>query len=242
MAGSIAWTRPSGCWKSILREKHIHRPPKCRSFVTITHDKPVKLGVPKDLPEQYWSQLPPRLRPDRVKKSLTLPPQPPSIRRACPSPLSLFNTHQLTTLDPTSTRTTLFSPSNPERANPGDILHVTFRNGEPFSGVFMEHRSRGPDSSIRLRNHLTAIGAEMLIKVYSPLVTGIEVAQRAQRKARRRRLTYLRKVEHDVGDVGGVVSRYLRMKAQLAGGKGALGMGQERKKLKNGNKPKKRKR
>jgi large subunit ribosomal protein L19 len=72
-----------------------------------------------------------------------------------------------------------------------------------------------------LRGQLTRVGVEMWYKVYSPLVEGIEVVERAKKRARRARLTYMRKVKHDRGNVEGVVRVYLRQKAALGLGGGA---------------------
>jgi large subunit ribosomal protein L19 len=55
----------------------------------------------------------------------------------------------------------------------------------------------------------------MWYKIYSPLVEGIEVVQRAAKRARRARLTYMRTVKHDRGSVENVVRLYLRQKAAL---------------------------
>lgn len=68
---------------------------------------------------------------------------------------------------------------------------------------------------------------EMWYKIYSPLVEGIEIVQRAAKRARRARLTYMRTVKHDRGSVENVVRVYLRQKAALgtAEGKKRGGMG-----------------
>lgn len=66
-----------------------------------------------------------------------------------------------------------------------------------------------------LRGQLTRVGVEMWFKIYSPLVEGIEVVQRAAKRARRARLTYMRDVKHDRGSVENVVRVYLRQKAAL---------------------------
>lgn len=62
---------------------------------------------------------------------------------------------------------------------------------------------------------MTRVGVEMWYKVYSPVVEGIEVVQRASKRARRARLTYMRKPKHDRGSVENVVRVYLRQKAAL---------------------------
>lgn len=96
---------------------------------------------------------------------------------------------------------------------------ATFKTGEPFSGVAMSIKWRGPHTSVLLRNQLTRVGTEMDIKVFSPLVQSMEVAQKATRRPRRARLYYLRKPEHDMGSVQKTVDQYLRQRAMLTGGK-----------------------
>jgi ribosomal protein L19 len=118
-------------------------------------------------------------------------------------------------LDPTGARTRLFAKTNPECARVGDILLVRQRTGEPFAGVCINIRRRGVDTAILLRGQLTRVGVEMWFKVYSPLVEGIEVVQRAAKRARRARLTYMRKPKHDRGSVENVVRVYMRQKAAL---------------------------
>ena len=64
----------------------------------------------------------------------------------------------------------------------------------------MNIRRRGVDTSVLLRNQLTRMGTEMWVKVYSPTVVGIEVVQRAEKRARRARLYYMRYVHHHPKD------------------------------------------
>jgi large subunit ribosomal protein L19 len=109
-------------------------------------------------------------------------------------------------LDPTGARTRLFAKDNPECARVGDILLVRQRTGDPFAGVCINIRRRGTDTAILLRGQLTRVGVEMWYKVYSPLVEGIEVVQRA--------------VKHDRGSVENVVRMYLRQKAALGTAEG----------------------
>lgn len=55
----------------------------------------------------------------------------------------------------------------------------------------------------------------MWYKIYSPNVEGIEVVQRREKRARRARLTYMRKPKHDMGSVQNIVSTYMRQRAAL---------------------------
>lgn len=60
------------------------------------------------------------------------------------------------------------------------------------------------------------------MKVYSPSVKGIEVVKRAERRARRGRLFYLRLKRHDRGSVEGEVEEYLKRRRLIRSG--ALGV------------------
>ena len=145
---------------------------------------------------------------------------PPSTRALCKDPVKAVEESQRPTLDPSGSRTRLFSSTNPDRAQVGDILHTTFKTGEPFSGVIISIKKRGIHTSVLLRNQLTRIGTEMSIKVFSPLVRSMEVAQRTVKRKRRARLYYMRQPKHDMGSVQKVVDAYLRRRAALMGTSG----------------------
>ena len=153
------------------------------------------------------------------KRKIIIHDPPPSVVETCKDPISVVQSSQMALLDPTGARKRLFDPLNREGAKVGDILLATFRTGEPFSGVIMSIKQRGVDTSVLLRNHLTRIGTEMSIKIYSPLLQSMEIAQRTVKRKRRARLYYLRKPKHDVGSVQKVVDQYLRQRALLTGGK-----------------------
>lgn len=76
----------------------------------------------------------------------------------------------------------------------GDILLVTFKTGDPFAGVCLVIKRRGVDTGILLRNKLLMVGVEMWVKVYSPNVKAVEVVKRAEKRARRGKLYYMRYV------------------------------------------------
>lgn len=117
-------------------------------------------------------------------------------------------------MDPSGARTRLFAKDNQDAARPGDVLLVTTRRAaDPFAGVLVGVRRRGIETSILLRGRLTNIGTEMWFKVYSRNLTGIEIIRRAQRRARRAKLTYLRKPKHDVGSVDHLVREWRRSRA-----------------------------
>ena len=144
-------------------------------------------------------------------------PPPPSSRNVSKEPIQDVTSAQLAILDPTGARTNLFSKANTEAAKVGDILLVRLKNGDPFAGVCINIRKRGVDSGILLRNELTRVGVEMWFKIYSPNVEGIEVVQRKEKRARRARLTYMRKPKHDMGSVQNIVLAYQRSRGAIRG-------------------------
>lgn len=111
----------------------------------------------------------------------------------CKDPVSAITESQIAILDPTGERKALFDyRRNPRSVNVGDILRVTFKSGDPFSGVCLSIRSRGVDTTFLLRNQLTRVGVEMWIKVFSPNVQSVEIVQRTEKRKRRARLYYMR--------------------------------------------------
>lgn len=66
----------------------------------------------------------------------------------------------------------------------------------------------------------------MWVKIYSPTVKSIEVVKRAEKRARRARLYYMRKPKHDKGGVEGEVEQYLKRRRLIRSG--ALGVREPR--------------
>jgi len=152
-----------------------------------------------------------------VNKPIKAIAPPPSVAKAYREPINNLTNDQISILDTTGARSNLFSKRNPEAAKVGDILLVRLRTGDPFAGVCINIRRRGIDSGILLRNELTRVGVEMWYKIYSPNVEGIEVVQRREKRARRARLTYMRKPKHDMGSVQNIVLNYQRSRGALRG-------------------------
>ncbi|OCT45841.1 mitochondrial 54S ribosomal protein IMG1 [Cladophialophora carrionii] len=215
------------CWRSVFAEIHPQRQLR-RSLATLQRGPVEKLEVPTDLPSQYWAQLPARLKPDRGKREIVIHKSPRSEAETCKEPISVVDKSQLALLDPTGARAKLFDKTNKDRAKVGDILLATFTSGEPVSGVILSIKGSGPHTSVLLRNDLTGVGMEMQVKVHSPLVQSMEIAQRAPKRKRRARIYYLRKPEHDIGSVQKVVDQYLRQRAMLTGGKPGSQFGRSR--------------
>lgn len=112
-------------------------------------------------------------------------------------------------IDPKGERKALFDyRRNPRSAKPGDIVRVTFKNGDPFNGVILSIKLRGIDTSILLRNELTRVAVEMSVKVFSPNVQSVEIVQRAERKPRRARLYYMRFVYPALSTAPSLECRY----------------------------------
>ena len=155
---------------------------------------------------------------DLAKRRIKIFPSLKSEATTCKEPVKLVEQQQIKLLDPNGARTRLFDPKNAEGAKAGDIIMATFKTGEPFSGVAMSIKWRGPHTSVLLRNQLTRVGTEMDIKVFSPLVKSMEIVQKAVKRPRRARLFYLRKPTHDVGSVQKIVDDYMRRRSTLVGG------------------------
>ncbi|KAH6666880.1 mitochondrial ribosomal protein-like protein [Halenospora varia] len=197
MAPVTPTLRPLSCWKSLLRQSRLQKS-ATRSLTTYYKPKPIDA-------------------PKTVKRRIKVLPPPPSVRAVWKEPIQEVTKSQIAMLDPTGARTNLFSKTNLEAARVGDILLVRLKNGDPFAGVCINIRRRGVDSGILLRNELTRVGVEMWFKIYSPNVEGIEVVQRKAKRARRARLTYLRKPKHDMGSVQNIVLAYQRSRGALRG-------------------------
>ncbi|KKY18363.1 putative mitochondrial 54s ribosomal protein img1 [Phaeomoniella chlamydospora] len=132
-----------------------------------------KLLLPENLEPQFFDQLPARLRPDIVEKKLRILPPKPAIKFICPDPVAHIQASQMSLLDPTGVRAKMFDYKNREGAKVGDILHTTFKSGEPLSGVILSIKSRRQDTSVLVRSNLTKVGTEMSIKVFSPNVANV---------------------------------------------------------------------
>ncbi|KAI9740415.1 MAG: hypothetical protein M1834_004995 [Cirrosporium novae-zelandiae] len=209
MASLNRTMRPLGCWKATLR--HLRQQKlNVREFASLQNAGARRVSDPPQLMGA----------PFTAKKPLKVYSPPPSTRKVCKDPVKQVNDFEIALLDPTGIRTRLFNRMNKEGAKVGDVLLVSFRSGDPFAGVCLNIRRRGADTAILLRNQLTRVGVEMWVKIYSPNVVGIEVAQKREKRARRARLYYMRKPEHDMGSVQNIVQQYLRRRAALRSGAG----------------------
>lgn len=107
---------------------------------------------------------------------------------------------------------------NPRSVKPGDIVRVTFKNGDPFNGVVLSIKLRGIDTSFLLRNEITRVAIEMSVKVFSPNVNSVEIVQRNEKKRRRARLYFMRNSKHDRRSVENIVASYVRERRAFMGG------------------------
>ncbi|KAJ6155743.1 hypothetical protein N7470_006309 [Penicillium chermesinum] len=205
---SLPTMRPLGCLRSLLRTREAMQPNlNCRWISTAYSKRPERVPLPPNLPKQFISQIPKRFQPENGKK-------------ACKDPIAKVTESQLQVLDPKGERKALFDyRRNPRSVKPGDIIRVTFKNGDPFNGVVLSIRLRGIDTSVLLRNELTRVAVEMSVKVFSPNVQGVEIVERAKRKPRRARLYYMRSRKHDRRSVENVVAAYVRQKKAFMSGR-----------------------
>ncbi|RAL12754.1 mitochondrial 54S ribosomal protein bL19m [Aspergillus homomorphus CBS 101889] len=224
MANSSSILQQLGCVRSLFttttsRSTTLQTPMVGRRMLsTVYSAKPDPIPFPKGLPDQFYSQIPKRMRPDLAPKKLKIVPPPPAPQ--CKDAVAAVTQAQLKTLDPSGKRMRLFDYRRYARSvKPGDIIRVTFKNGDPFAGLVLSIKLRGADTSVLLRNQLTRVGVEMSVKVFSPNVESVEIVQRSEKRKRRARLYYMRQPRHDMGSVENLVTNYLRQKRALAGKK-----------------------
>ncbi|KAF3396105.1 54S ribosomal protein IMG1 [Penicillium rolfsii] len=237
--------RPLGCLRSLFKTQEVVKPQLgLRLLSTAYSQRPQRVPLPQSLPEQFLSQVPVRLRPENAPQPIKVYTPPPSTRKACKDPIAKVTEMQLENLDPKGERKALFDYRRNSRSiRPGDIVRVTFKNGDPFNGVVLSIKLRGIDTSFLLRNELTRVAVELSVKVFNPNVQSVEIVQRAQRKIRRARLYYMRFViypntpespsfvttlltafllhrsrKHDRRSVENVVNAYIRQKKAFMGG------------------------
>ncbi|KAJ5912788.1 Ribosomal protein L19 [Penicillium tannophilum] len=213
--------RPLGCLRTLFRAQDAFQPQMSRRFISTAYSKrPERVPLPPNLPQQFLSQLPVRMQPQNATKPVKVYPAPASTSKACKDPVAKITESQLAVLDPKGERKALFDyRRNTRSVKPGDIVRVTFKNGDPFNGVVLSIKLRGIDTSFLVRNELTRVGVEMSIKVFSPNVQSVEIVQRAERKPRRARLYYMRSRKHDRRSVENLVASYVRQKRAFLGGK-----------------------
>ncbi|CAH0049207.1 unnamed protein product [Clonostachys solani] len=185
---------PLGCLKTALRTTGLQRAAQ-RSIATAA------------LPQSAFNGAFNRNQREEIKRvsQFQVYPPVPSVRATVPNPMPALRKAQVEKLDPTGARTRMFSKEHADSAKVGDVLMVTTKQGEPFAGAFIQIRRRGVDTAIQLRGQLMKIGVEMWFKIYSPSVTAIDVIWRRPKRARRARLTYMRKPKHDMGSVDQLV-------------------------------------
>ncbi|KAM4060152.1 ribosomal protein [Hirsutella rhossiliensis] len=197
--------RPMGCLKAIMRQtRHQRASARCLATAAAADAKPKSVFNAR---QRAWKE--------KVGK-FEIWPQVPSVRTSHPDPLPALRQQQISELDPTGARTRLFSREHADSAKVGDVVMVTTRTGEPFAGVFIQMRRRGVDTAIQLRGQLMRTGVELWFKIYSPTVTGIDIIWRRPKRARRARLTYMRKPKHDKGSVEHLVTAWKKERFALS--------------------------
>ncbi|KYK60070.1 ribosomal protein [Drechmeria coniospora] len=199
---ATSW-RPLGCLKSRLRHaRQARASQRCLATAANAEGKQTAFTARQRSAQQKVGKF-------------KIWPQVPSIRCTTPDPMPVLRQQQIDMLDPTGARTRLFSREHADSAKVGDVLMVTTKAGEPFSGAFIQIRRRGADTAILLRGQMMKTGVEMWFKIYSPTVMGIDIIWRRPKRARRARLTYMRKPKHDMGSVDQLVSAWKKERYAL---------------------------
>ncbi|OAA67379.1 Ribosomal protein L19 [Cordyceps fumosorosea ARSEF 2679] len=198
--------RPLGCLKAALRQTRQQR----------AWQRPLATAAAPRTPNGTKPVLTSRQRDREERLSrFEIYPELPTVRTNFKDPMPALRQAHITTLDPTGARTHLFAKDQADAAKPGDVLMVSTKTGEPFSGVLVEIRRRGVDTAILLRGQMMKTSVESWFKVYSPTVTAINIIWRRPKRARRARLTYMRKPEHDKGSVDHLVAAWKKERSTL---------------------------
>lgn len=234
-----AFGRPLGCLKTALRQARQQRAWQ-RSLATAAAPEAPKLSKPiltarqRMLCSCTFFSIADRItngslgsREERLAR-FQVYPEVPTVRTDFKDPMPLLRQAQITMLDPTGARTRLFAKDQADAAKPGDVLMVSTKNGEPFSGYLIEVRRRGADTAILLRGQMMKTSVESWFKVYSPTVTAINIIWRRPKRARRARLTYMRKPEHDKGSVDHLVAAWKKERSTLRSKSGSGGVRQQK--------------
>ncbi|KAK4662016.1 uncharacterized protein QC763_709818 [Podospora pseudopauciseta] len=227
--------RPLSCLKTSLLRQARQQKMFSRSMATEVQAAAAAATskTPSQGPDQNFYRLVDK-KTKSVRSAFALYPPPlaaagkPLSPPSTTNPVAALHDLQIKKLDPTGARTALFARTR-EAAKVGDILLVTHRRGgEPFAGVCLSIRRAGIDTAVLLRNHIGKVGVEMWFKIYNRNVAGIEIVKRRLKRARRARLTYMRKPKHDMGSVAEFVSAWRKSRRvfQTKGAKGkAAGQG-----------------
>ncbi|SPO04506.1 related to ribosomal protein L19, mitochondrial [Cephalotrichum gorgonifer] len=214
----LPFRQPLGCLKTVFRQTRYQRQ-LLRTFATETTPTPPPAAAQPPQQPPY-TPSPFTLHKPNTHKRTPFAVYTAPTRTTPKDPMVPFHSNSISSYDPTGARTSLFSKARPDRAKVGDVLLVATRTGEPFAGAFMQIRRRGVDTAIQLRGQLMKTGVEMWFKIYSPSVVGIDIIWRRPKRARRARLTYLRKKGHDMGNVDHLVWAWKRERSQLRSSRG----------------------
>lgn len=112
--------------------------------------------------------------------------------------MDVFREKQVAKLDPTGWRSTLL-----KAVRSGDVVRVMYssRAIPPFVGQVIAISKSHTDTNFTLRNQVSKVGVEMKVKLYSPLVSRIDVVRKPHAYKKRNRQYYIRGNRLDVGDL-----------------------------------------
>lgn len=114
------------------------------------------------------------------------------------SAMDVFHEKQLAKLDATGWRTDLL-----KSIRPGDVVRVmyTSRAITPFVGQVLAVSKKHTDTNLTLRNMVSKVGVELKVKLFSPLVSRIDVVRKPHAYKKRNRQYYIRGNRLDVTDL-----------------------------------------
>lgn len=117
--------------------------------------------------------------------------------------LKIYQTREIEKLDPEGWRHKLIAEDNSERVRTGDIVRVmyTTRTIPTFIGQVIAKKQTGLAASLVLRNQINKVGVELNVKLFSPLISRIDIIRRPRKYRARNKQYYIRGTKLDVGDL-----------------------------------------
>lgn len=114
-----------------------------------------------------------------------------------------YQLKEIEKLDPEGWRRKLISKENSERVRTGDVVRViyTTRTIPTFIGQVIAKNQTGLAASLVLRNQVNKIGVELKVKLFSPLISRIDIIRRPRKYRPRNKQYYIRDTKLDVGDL-----------------------------------------
>ncbi|CCH42775.1 50S ribosomal protein L19 [Wickerhamomyces ciferrii] len=140
-------------------------------------------------------------RPTILKKNI--PVYPPLTQTNTKPVLDIYKEQCFEKLDPEGWRRALLKFKSPTEIKTGDVIRVVYntRAIPPFMGQIIGISRGGVEASVVLRNNITKLGVEMRIKIFSPLISRIDIVKKPLKRKPGRKHYFIKGTKLDVKDL-----------------------------------------